>query len=331
MRHGRLWLILIFCLQSLILPLVQAEEMSAIQRDHWLVRPDLSEKVDELMVLVKQNDIETLDFSIQSLAFPQQEVIRFLLLQRLQSVSTPFSIETENFVASHRLLAPKYHLVEKGNGFEFLFPAFDYPAVASRLMNEWQRDHDTKEFVANVELRLLDFKQWLTGEPDVVEKRQALLLGSLDQLEKSDIEYLVNQITGPDVVSWLPSNQVMVELAKASHNQALYKLLWLMRSDLYSENEVLRLGNQNTEFALEQLILASQNPRLKQKALTAITRSFPMRDFVRDYLMAQLNQDEDVNFVARQLIHNGYQTWLKELVAAKANIKREQVELELKR
>ncbi|MHA2939757.1 hypothetical protein ACXJY6_15875 [Vibrio sp. RC27] len=331
MRHGWLWLILVCCLRLPVLSLAHAEEMSIVERDSWLARPELSEKVDELMELVTQNQIEALDFSIQSLANPQQEVIRFLLLQRFQDASIQLSIDVENLVATLRLLAPKYHVIEKGDGFEFLSPAFDYPSLAHRLVKEWQFESNSKAFVSSVQLRQLDLELWLTGELEVVEKHQDLLLRSMDQLEPLDIDYLVSQITTPDVVSWLPSNQIMAGLAQASNASSLYKLFWLMRADLYSEQEVARLGEQNTVFALEQLILASRNPRLKQQAQSALAKAFPMQDFVRRYFLIQLNQEGDANFVAGQLIANGYRAWLQELVDVGSKIKYKQVKAELDR
>jgi hypothetical protein len=322
---------LVGCLSLVMLSTVHADEMSIIQRDYWLIRPDLSEKVDELMVLVEQNDIEKLGDSIQGLAYPQQEAIRFLLLQRLDVDSVSFSKDIERFVAKHRLLAPKYHVIEKGKGFEFLSPAFDYPSVANRLIKEWQREQDSREFISNVKRRQLDLKQWLTGEPELIERHQTLLNQNIELLSQSDVEYLAHQITGPGVISWLPSNQIMTELARLSGNEELYKLLWLMRADLYSEREVFRLGEQNTTFALQQLILASQNPRLKQQAQTMLAKAFPMPDFVRRYLITQLEQEADVNFVARQLIIYGYRSWLIELLSTHSRIKSKQVHAELAR
>ncbi len=315
MRQGWLWLILIFCSLQMVTSVGQAQEMSLEQRDNWLAQPDLSEKVDELLALARNNDIGKLDFSIQGLAFPQQEVIRYLLLQRLEQSHLTLSDQLAAFVAKQRLLAPLYHIVAKGDGFEFYSPAFDYPAVANRLMKSGREKQSVSEFIQNVRERKLDLKLWLTGEPDQAERHQVLLLQELPQLTAEEVQYLAGQIRQKGVVSWLPSNRIMVALAKVSQDPALYKLLWLKRADLDSEREVTRLAQLHDPFSVEQLILASHNPRLKRLVQSSMTRIFPMPDRVRQFLIEQMSHKDDVNFVARKLIEQGYRSWLEELAA----------------
>lgn len=330
MRHGWLWLISLFCSLALLSFTAQAQQLLSIQqRDLWLSKPELDEKVDELFQLVENNDIDALQSQLEGLAFPQQEAIRYLLLLHCQQSNTVFSPQMEKFVAQQRLLAPQFQVVAKGSGFEFYAPAFDYPALANRLLKSSRLHRDSSALLNAIKQHLLDLKLWLSGDTDQIEQHQVLLLRVLPSLTSEDIRFLVDQIKQEGVVSWLPANHVMVELAKLSQDAELYKLLWLKRADLYSEQEVTRLAAVADPAAIQYLLLASNNPRLKPLVQSELSKIFPMPDEVRQFFIQQLQQKDQVRFVAQLLIEQGYRHWLEELVKGNSGVQRKLLGAEL--
>ena len=67
-------------------------------------------------------------------------------------------------------------------------------------------------------------------------------------------------------------------MAQVSEDPQVYKLLWLMRADFHVEQELDRLAKQGDEFALQQMMVAVDNPRLKNQALKELARSKPMSE-----------------------------------------------------
>jgi hypothetical protein len=109
----------------------------------------------------------------------------------------------------------------------------------------------------------------------------------------------------------------MVQLAKVSQNPDVYLLLWRMRADFYGESELVRLSQLNDEFSISQVMMASDNPALKQQALTALTKIKPMSEGVKQFLVARMKLAEDASLVAYELEKQGYRSWLEELVDGK--------------
>jgi hypothetical protein len=330
MRHGWLWLISLFCSLALLSFTAQAQQLLSIQqRDLWLAKPELDEKVDELFQLIENNDIDALQSQLQGLAFPQQEAIRYLLLLRCQQSNTVFSPQMEQFVAQQRLLAPQFQVVEKGSGFEFYAPAFDYPALANLLLKSSRLQRDSSALLSAIEQHLLELKLWLSGDTDQIEQHQVLLLRVLPSLTSEQVRFLAEQIKQDGVVSWLPANQVIVELAKRSQDAELYKLLWLKRANLYSEQEVIRLAAVADPAAIQHLLLASNNPRLTPLVQSELSKIFPMPDEVRQFFIQQLQQKDQVSFVAQLLIEQGYRHWLEELANSNSGVQRKLLRAEL--
>lgn len=330
MRHGWLWLISFFISFWLISFSGSAQQLiTAQQRDQWLAKPELAEKVDELFLLVESNDIVSLESAVLGLAFPQQEAIRYLLLLRCQQANIPLSEQMEQFAAQQRLLAPQFQVVEKGSGFEFYAPAFDYPALANRLIKSGHLQRNGSSLRNEIEQQHLDLKLWLSGESDQLEQHQALLLRVLPSLTSQQIQFLVEQVKQQGVVSWLPANQVMVELAKFSQDSELYKLLWLKRADLYSEQEVARLASLGDPFSIQNLLLASNNPRLRPQVQSALSKIFPMPEAVQQYFIEQLQQKDQASFVTQLLIEQGYRHWLEQLVQENSDVQKKLIRGEL--
>ncbi|ELQ6314164.1 hypothetical protein FXE42_02345 [Vibrio cholerae] len=139
------------------------------------------------------------------------------------------------------------------------------------------------------------------------------------------MERLIAQITTEQVTSWLPSATVMVQFAQRSQSHALYQRLWLMKANDEIRQEVARLGAQADGFAKQQLMLAVENPSLKQEALQALIEIRPMSMEVEQFLIEKLGQSENASQVASMLAQSGYQGWLHELVSSNRAVKQQAI------
>lgn len=323
MQQGMLFTLLL-TLSLLIMP-ARAVEISPQQREQLLQDNQLQQKVAELVEMAVKDDVDALNFALQRLALPQQEAVRYLLLQHLdqsQLALTPFMV---SFVESQRQAAPVYRTMEKGEGYEFSVPAFDYPSIANRLVKQWNQDQKVLDFVFRAERYELNLKQWLSGNDHLVQVREALLIRELGNLSLPAVQALTQQLTQAAVTSWLPSSSVMVRLAQVSEDAQMYKLLWLMRADFYVEQELerlARLARQGDEFAIAQLMVAEGNPRLKAQALQELARLNPMSDEVKAFLVSRLGRAEEAPIVAQALVEQGYHSWLQDLLTNNRQVKR---------
>lgn len=298
---------------------VSAVDMSTTEQQKLLQDVTLQHKVEQLYDYAIQDNIDALSFALQRLALPQQEAARFLLFQKMEQQNLSLSSLLVDFVQLQNRILPVYQITEKGDGYEFSVPAFNYSSIGLRLLKHWKRDQRAVDFVLTAEMKDLNLKQWLSGPNRISHEK--LLIEDLDKLSVAAIQGLVDQLTSVKVTSWLPSSAVMVRLAQISHNQDIYKLLWLMRSDSAIEAELERLSSRKDPFAISQLMLAAQNPRLKDQAIRALAQVDPMSDEVKQFLVDRLSDDNDVVSVARTLVEHGRQNWLQELLDSNKHVK----------
>ncbi|WP_068711675.1 HEAT repeat domain-containing protein [Vibrio tritonius] len=298
---------------------VSAVDMSTTEQQKLLQDVTLQHKVEQLYDYAIQDNIDALSFALQRLALPQQEAARFLLFQKIEQQNLSLSSLLVDFVQLQNRILPVYQITEKGDGYEFSVPAFNYSSIGLRLLKHWKRDQRAVDFVLKAEMKDLNLKQWLSGPNRISHEK--LLIEDLDKLSVAAIQGLVDQLTSVKVTSWLPSSAVMVRLAQISHNQDIYKLLWLMRSDSAIEAELERLSSRKDPFAISQLMLAAQNPRLKDLAIRALAQVDPMSDEVKQFLVDRLSDDNDVVSVARTLVEHGRQNWLQELLDSNKHVK----------
>lgn len=298
---------------------VSAVDMSTTEQQKLLQDVTLQHKVEQLYDYAIQDNIDALSFALQRLALPQQEAARFLLFQKMEQQNLSLSSLLVDFVQLQNRILPVYQITEKGDGYEFSVPAFNYSSIGLRLLKHWKRDQRAVDFVLKAEMKDLNLKQWLSGPNRISHEK--LLIEDLDKLSVAAIQGLVDQLTSVKVTSWLPSSAVMVRLAQISHNQDIYKLLWLMRSDSAIEAELERLSSRKDPFAISQLMLAAQNPRLKDLAIRALAQVDPMSDEVKQFLVDRLSDDNDVVSVARTLVEHGRQNWLQELLDSNKHVK----------
>ncbi|HDZ9206890.1 TPA: hypothetical protein RUZ11_002708 [Vibrio cholerae] len=323
MQQGWLCLVLLFLLG---LPSYAiGGDITATERELWLAEPQTQQKVEELYLLALHNEVDRLQFNLQRISYPAQEVVRFLLLQKFEQGQLILTEELAVFIAAQKSQTPNYLIAERGDGYEFSVPAFDYAAIAHRLLKQAQQQQDIVMFVLQAENDELNLREWLSGSLAQSEARQRLLLTELHRLSPQAMERLIGQITTEQVTSWLPSATVMVQLARHSQSHALYQRLWLMKANDDIRQEVARLAAQADAFAKQQLMLAVENPSLKQEALRALVEIRPMSMEVEQFLIEKLGQSENASQVASMLAQSGYQGWLQELVSSNRAVKQQAI------
>ena len=304
-----------------------AKEMQESVVEQWLQDTQIQTKVSELLEYVVRDEIDSLRFSLNRLALPQQEVVRFRLLEKLEQQDVILTPRMALFVESQSRITPTYQVLERGEGYEFTVPAFNFPAVASRLIKRWKQDQSTLEFVLQAERKELDLSQWLTaGTSQQTQAREALLIRELDSLSPGALNALTVQLTQIDVTSWLPSTAVIARLAQVSQDQSMYDLLWRMRADYNSHAELERLAKTGDTFSLQQLMNSTVNPTLKPYAIGLLTKANPLSPEVKQFLIAKMALSEEATLVARELAQQGHQSWLKELVSGNYQVKARQIE-----
>ncbi|HCE3511992.1 TPA: hypothetical protein NG630_004286 [Vibrio parahaemolyticus] len=322
---------LLLSLSLLTLPVaVSAKEMQESVVEQWLQDSQIQTKVSELLEYVVRDEVDSLKFSLDRLAFPQQEVVRFRLLEKLEQQNIILTPRMALFVESQVRLTPTYQMLERGDGYEFSVPAFNYPAIASRLIKRWKQDQSTLDFVLQAERKELNLQQWLTGTSQQIQTRESLLIRELDSLSPSALKALTTQLTQANVTSWLPSTAVVVRMAQVSQDKAMYDLLWRMRADYNSQQELKRLADTGDAFSLQQLMNSTINPSLKPHAIRLLTKSNPLSPEVKQFLIAKMALSEEATLVARQLAQQGHQTWLEELISSNRQVKARQIEQVLK-
>lgn len=322
MQHGLLSSILLST--SLLFAPVSASfatEMSPQTVETWLENDQVKQKTSEFLELVMRDEVDSLRFALERLTFPQQEVARYQLLKKLEQQDIVLTPKMSIFVEQQLAITPTYQVLERGDGYEFTVPAFNYPSIANRLIKQFRENQNTLVFVLNAEKKELDLKSWLSGPEHQVQTREALLVRELDSLSPEAVDYLVKQLTESPIVSWLPSTEVVVRLAQVSEDPEVYQILWKMKADYHSQAELVRLAESKEPFALEQVMAATKNPRLKEEAITLLTRVNPLSDDVKAFLVSRMAIADDASLVARELAKQGHTGWLQDLVNDNPQVK----------
>ncbi|KZX68284.1 hypothetical protein A3712_00860 [Vibrio sp. HI00D65] len=322
MQHGLLSSLLLST--SLLLSpvgIVNATEMSPHTVESWLENDQVKLKTAELLELVVRDEVNSLRFSLERLTFPQQEVARYQLLKKIEQQKIVLTPKMSIFVEQQLAITPTYQVLERGDGYEFTVPAFNYPSIANRLIRQFRADQNTLVFVLDAEKQNLNLKEWLTGSEYQVQTREALLIRELDSLSPEAVNYLAKQLIESPIVSWLPSTEVVVRLAQVSEDPDVYQILWKMKADYQSQAELVRLAESKSSFAIEQVMAATKNPRLKEEAITLLTRVNPLSEEVKDFLVSRMAIADDAPLVARELAKQGHTNWLQELVSDNPQVK----------
>ncbi|MBD1570966.1 MULTISPECIES: hypothetical protein [Aliivibrio] len=328
MQQGLLASILLFI--SLLFGQVSASEIQPNFKNSLLNDQQLKKKVEKLHQYIIDDDTTTLNFSLNRLSMPQQEAVRFMLLQNIEKDRLILSPAVSIWLKEQLTLHPTYTIKEQGDGYVVTKLAFDYSSIAARVLNEMKKNQQVLDFILAAEEKRLILSEWLTGEPHQVRVRQSIVLAELDSLTPEALDYLVKQLTDDAVSVWLPTTEVMVRLAQVSKDPGIYKILWRMRTDQYSLGELDRLSTLTPDaFATEQLIAATKNPSLKQRAFASLAQLHPLPQEVQHFLLAKLDHIQDGGAVAMHLANYGHVSWLESLVSGSNNVRKQHVKFAL--
>ncbi|EGQ7759583.1 hypothetical protein QRC94_004285 [Vibrio vulnificus] len=330
MQHGLLSSLLLSLSLFGMPQIALAKEVPADTVQQWLQDQQVESKVSELLDYALRDKTNELKFSLERLALPQQEVVRYVLLDKLEKNQVILTPRMALFVESQIKRTPAYQVVEKGEGYEFTVPAFNYPAIASRLIKRWKQDQSTLEFILLAEQGKLDLQTWLSGSMNQIQLRESLLLKELDSLSPEALDRLVNQLVDKPITTWLPSSAVVVRFAQVSERSDLYHLLWRMKADHNSQAELTRLASMGDEQALQQVMAAALNPSLKEQAIQVLASKHPLSQDVKQFLITRMALPDDAVLVAKELSKQGHERWLQEVLSGGYPVKRHLIAQALK-
>ncbi|EPW6890336.1 hypothetical protein ACWOWW_004029 [Vibrio vulnificus] len=330
MQHGLLSSLLLSLSLFWMPQIALAKEVPADTVQQWLQDQQVESKVSELLDYALRDKTNELKFSLERLALPQQEVVRYVLLDKLEKNQVILTPRMALFVESQIKRTPAYQVVEKGEGYEFTVPAFNYPAIASRLIKRWKQDQSTLEFILLAEQGKLDLQTWLSGSTNQIQLRESLLLKELDSLSPEALDRLVNQLVDKPITTWLPSSAVVVRFAQVSERSDVYHLLWRMKADHNSQAELTRLATMGDEQALQQVMAAALNPSLKEQAIQVLASKHPLSQDVKQFLITRMALPDDAALVAKELSKQGHERWLQEVLSGSYPVKRHLIAQALK-
>lgn len=328
MQQGLLASILLSA--SLLVGQVSASEIQPNFAQSLLIDQQLNKKVDELHQYLIEGDIITLNFSLERLSMPQQEAVRFMLVQQIEQQQLILDPKGTIWLKQQLSIHPTYTIKEQGNGYVVTKLAFDYSSIASRVLSQMSKDQQVLDFILAAEEHRLVLSEWLVGDPHEVRVRQSIVLAELDSVTSEALEYIVSQITDDPLSVWLPTTEVMVRLAQLSQNSDVYKILWKMRTDQHSIAELARLSTVAPDpFATQQIMAATNNPSLKQNAFASLAQLHPLPQNVQVFLLAKIDHIQDGGAVAMHLANYGHAPWLESLSTTRNKVRKQHVGLAL--
>ena len=110
MQQGMLSSVLLSGLLLIGMPLASATEMQPVVVQQWKQDEQIQTKVAELLQYAVEDEVDSLKFALQRLALPQQEVARFLLLQKIEQQDVALTSKMAIFVESQQKLVPTYQV-----------------------------------------------------------------------------------------------------------------------------------------------------------------------------------------------------------------------------
>lgn len=313
MRQG---LSAIIFLLSIVLfgPFAQASEMTQSEVSSWLNNPNAQSSADHLYQLALQDKVPEIQSSLDSTPLPKQEVVRYLLLKKIEDGRLVLSSRLAIFIQSQQTLSPRYQVTESGDGYSVTLPAFNASLVATRLVSDWEQDQTNIDFIIKAENNQLQLASWLQGDAYHIQQKEDLFLKEADSLSLQALQHLSNQLVGNSIVKWLPSTSIVIKLAQLTDDERLYSLLWKMKADEKSIQELQRLAEVGDEFALQQIMNATQNPTIKSIAINHLVGIKLMTTQVQAFLVDKLNHNRDGLMVAQALSSTEHHDWLISLL-----------------
>ncbi|MFV0574281.1 MAG: hypothetical protein ACK5NC_02485 [Vibrio sp.] len=295
-------------------PTAWAAEITQDEVNLWQTEPNIQSSADKLYHDALQDNIPQLQEALHALPLPDQEVARFLLLKKIEEQGLVLTPRLAIFVQSQQKHKPIYQVSESGDGYTALVPVFNTSLIADRLIQNWNEDQAVLDFIIAAENEKLELATWLTGNDSEVKKKEALFLEEADSLSPKALNYFVSQLSGDDLVKWLPPNSILVKLAQLTKDEGIYRLLWKTKVDDSTLGEIRRLTKVGDNFSVNQVIDASENPALKTTAIEQLVTIKPMPLDVQRFLMERLNRGGDGLMVAMALSKSEHQDWLMMLL-----------------
>ncbi|WP_261816274.1 hypothetical protein [Vibrio gallicus] len=293
---------------------VKAAEINPQQRELLLQNTRVQSAAQNISSLALTGQSDQAQFQLQRIKYPQQEAARYLAIKTIADKDPNYTSDLAVFLDRQKRVAPTLQFVQNGDGFRFSTPAFGYQILAQRLLDEWQLNEKVMSFYIGVETEQLELRSWLSGDANVAAQHERLLIESVNSLSSDGLQFIIDQITASKVVSWLPSSKVMVALASVSKDPQLYSLLWKMKSDGSIDKELDRLGHQDSSFAHQQLMVASDNPSLNKQSLHLLSRYVKTSAQVQDFLVGKMRNQQQAQIISNSLLSYGYENWLKQLL-----------------
>jgi hypothetical protein len=328
MRQG--WLRSLLCALILITGVAQAESLSQQQVDNWLSNETLNQKANDFMKLALFNELDALTFSLSQLRYPQQEVVRLLMLRDIERSQIPISSQLALFVEKQSKIKATYQLVVVEDGYEFSTIAFPFPQTASRIISSWQKGEDEMAFYLLAEKGEINLSSWLNPQEESLRvSRKRLLVSEFSQLSTYAQQALVKQVTQQKITTWLPESEVLTELARVTGDEALYALLWKTKPDQYIRAELDRLAKQADNFAMRQIVNSTLNPKLYDSSLSILVEASSNSIVAKDFIVGELGDKEVASNVARQFVILGKQQWLIQLIENAPTLSYSQFEAQL--
>lgn len=323
MRHGVLWLFVVFL--SVVLNTVSAQEIAPMTRQSWLDGERVQRLTEEVKTFAQNGDVDSIIDVLEPLSLYEQEAIRFLLLEYIERDKMLITSDMAEYIKSLSLIPPAYQIRHAGDGYEFITPAFAYPSIANRILRTWQYDQKVQSFILAAERRELDLEVWLNEASSTENQvREKLLIEEMGGLSPPAVEFLVEQVIQADnkIVFWLPSNAVMVRLAQQSADSRVYKMLWRMKTDKHTQDELFRLMESGDEFSVRNIMDSASNPTLNKDVIQYLAAKKPQTAEIKAFLITNLSikENERAFFVASELSKNGYDGWLKQLLNSNKSV-----------
>ncbi len=292
----------------LFLPLwschVFAFDMQKQQVEQLLVDEQIKQQVKRFYRDLIAGDIERFNHSFAHLSKLQKEALRFLLIQKMEHNRRCLKPETLTWLKQQLAIRPTYMMVEQGGSYVVRTFAFDYPRTASRILRKIEKQQQQSKFILKAEKHKLVLSEWLVGEPHEIRSRCSVVLSELNNLTPEALDVIASQVINQSSLVWLPTTEVMSKLARTSQREDIYQILWKMRADRHVIDEVDRLTEMTaTPFVIKQLISATNNPLLKQKALAGLARNYASSQDAQQFLLAKLNDHVDGKAVAIHLLN----------------------------
>jgi hypothetical protein len=277
---------------------VFAEQLTEAEVKQLLKQPSLNATASNLVSQALSGELAEVEFQLDQLKYPQQEVLRTLFIQELSESHIDLNPELAALVEKQMHIPSVYYIVEQGDGYEFKVPAFNYPSTAASMLKNWNKQQTEMQFYMQAEDGTLDFRTWITTER---KSREMLFLAEYSSLSDSAQQAIADQVLDAASNAWVPSSRIVVEIAHQTQSPDVYALLWKMKSDGVIKRELDRLAQSQQG---ELLIMAAAHSSHYSQAINLLTRFTEPTDNVQNFLRSEISRSGDDSVVVEYLKAN---------------------------